>query len=373
MDVQWDADKNIEVQELWKQTYPRDFVPRTNLSARYCAIGQFEKALEEARESLRLNPDAGVAYAGVALSSMCLNRYDDAKAALEQAISRKLQPPQYRYMLYSIALLKGDADGMQQQVEAVAGTPIEPGMLAVQAVTAAASGRLGSARELTTRAVDLSLRLNMKEAASQHTAVTAIWEAALGNCAEAKSASARALAIERGRYVLSWSALALALCGETLQTQSILDEMGRRFPNGSFIKTYWAPMARAAIELNRNNSSLAIQLLEPSSRGETGTNPALWPAYLRGLAYLRQRAGKEASGEFQKIVDHRGMLALAPGDFTPAGYSLYPLAHLGLARASAIAGDVAKSRKEYEAFIDSWKDADSNSPLLATAKQEYSR
>ena len=128
--------------ELWKQTYPRDFVPRTNLAARYSAIGQHERALEEAREGVRLNPDAGVAYAGVAHSSICLDRYQDARAALEQAAARKLEPPYGRYMLYGIAFLEGDAAAMQQQVDRVAGTPTEAGMLALQSVAAAYAGQV---------------------------------------------------------------------------------------------------------------------------------------------------------------------------------------------------------------------------------------
>ena len=142
MDVLDDGDKAIETLELWKQTYPRDFVPRTNLAARYGAIGRHERALEEAREGLRLNPDAGVAYASVAHSFICLDRYQDARAAIEQAMARKLEPPYSRYMLYGIALLEGDAAAMQQQVDRVAGTPTEAGMLAMQSVTAAYAGQV---------------------------------------------------------------------------------------------------------------------------------------------------------------------------------------------------------------------------------------
>ena len=136
MDVLGDGDKAIETLELWKQTYPRDFVPRTNLAARYSAIGRHEQALEEAREGVRLNPDAGVAYASLAQSSIYLDRYQDARAAIEQAFSRKVGPPYGRYMLYALALLEGDAAAMQQQVESVAGTPTEAGMLTLQSVSA---------------------------------------------------------------------------------------------------------------------------------------------------------------------------------------------------------------------------------------------
>lgn len=373
MDTQWDGDKTIEVQEMWKQTYPRDFAPRTNLAVRYCAIGQFEKASEEAREAVRLNPDAGVAYSSVALSAICLNRFDDAKAALERALARKLEPPQYRYLLYSIALLQGDTAAMQQLVAKAAGTPFEAGMLAAQSVTAASSGQLLRARELTAHAIDLALRLGQKESAAQHAASNALWEASTGNCREAKNAVTKTRAMGSGRFVLGWSALALALCGESVESQSVVEELARQFPNSGFVKSHWVPITRAALELSRNNAPGAIQWLQVPARGETGTYAALWPAYLRGLAHLHQGAGAPAAVEFQKVLDHRGVLALTPGDFTPAGYTLYPLALLGLARAKALAGDTAASRRAYEGFLDLWKDADSNSPVLKRAREEYTK
>ena len=372
MDVLWDGDKAIEVQELWKQTYPRDFVPRTNLAVRYCAIGQFDKALEEARESVRLNPDAGVAYSSLALSSICLDRPGDAKAAIEHALARKLEPPQYRYMLHTIALLEGDAAAMREPIDGVAGTPMEAGMLASRSIAAASSGQVKEARELTSRAVDLAIRLGLKESAAQYSAAETLWDAAFGNCDKAKATAGRTLAIARGRFALSWSALALALCGEP-NAQSIVDEMVGRFPHSSFANAYWMPMTRAAIQMHHRNPAGAIHLLQAASRGETGMHASLWPAYLRGLAYLRQRAGNEAIAEFQRILDHRGVLALAPSDFTPAGYSLYPLAHLGLARAAAIMGDRAKSRKAYADFFSLWKNADSDVPILRRAQEEYQK
>jgi tetratricopeptide (TPR) repeat protein len=370
MDVLWDGEKAIEVQELWKQTYPRDFVPRVNLAVRYCAIGQFEKALEEAQESVRLNPDAGVAYASVALSSICLDRPEDAKAAIERALARKLEPPQYRYMLHTIALLEEDAAAMQELLDGVAGTPLEAGMLASRAVAAASSGQVKEARDLTSRAVDMAIDLGLKESAAQYSAAESLWEAAFGNCGETKAAASRTLATARGRFALSWSAVALALCGES-KAESVVAELVKRFPHSSFANAYWIPMTRAAMQTHHRNPAGAVELLQAASRGETGIFPSLWPAYIRGLAYLSQDAGNEAVAEFQRILDHRGVLALAPTDFTPAGYSLYPLAHLGLARAAAIAGDPERSRKAYEEFFSLWKNADADVPILRRAREEY--
>jgi len=369
MDVLDDGDRAIEALELWKQMYPRDFVPRTNLGARYGAIGQHERALEEAREGVRLNPDAGVAYASVAHSSICLDRYQDARAAIEQAAARKLEPPYSRYMLYGIAFLEGDPGAMQEQVGRVAGSPSEAGMLAMQSVTAAYGGQVRRARDLTSRGVDLAMQGGMKESAGLYSAGDALWEAAYGNCRNAKETAARTLAITRGRRPLSWSALALALCGESSGAQRLAEEMVRRYPQDSFFKASWLPMVHAAAAIRRDDPARGVELLQGAGRVELGNNAALWPAYLRGLAYLDQGAGDEARVEFQKILDHRGVLA--PKDFNPAAMTLYPLAYLGRARAAARTGDVDESRKAYDALFALWKDADADIPVLRAARREY--
>lgn len=371
MDVLDDGDRAIEVLELWKQTYPRDFAPRTNLAARYVAIGQHERALEEAREGLRLNPDAGVAYASLAHVLICLGRYQEARAVLEQALARKLEPPYGRYMLYGIAWLEGDAAAMGQQIDRVAGTPTEAGMLAMQSVTAAYAGHVHRARDLTRAAVDLAMGRGLKEGAGVYSAGDALWEAAYGNCRNAKEAAARTLAMTHGRHALSWSALAAALCGDVGRARQLAEEMEERYPHDSFFKSSWLPMIHAAVEIRRGNPARAVELLQPAARGELGIRAALWPAYLRGLAYLDQGAGNEAAAEFQKILDHRGVLA--PKDFNPVAIALYPLAWLGRARAAHHGGDVDESRRAYEELLALWKDADADIPVLQAARKEYRR
>jgi DNA-binding winged helix-turn-helix (wHTH) protein/tetratricopeptide (TPR) repeat protein len=371
MDVLDDGDRAIEVLELWKQTYPRDFAPRTNLAARYGAIGRYEEALEEAREGVRLNPDAGVAYAAVAHTLICLGRLEEAEAAIEQAWARKLNPPYSHYMLYAIALLKGDAAAMQQQIDRVSGTPAEAGMVAIQSVTAAHAGQVRQARELTKRAMELAAGRGLEEAAGQFAAVDALWEAAYGNCREAKQATARALALSRGRHPLSWSALAVAICGDPVVAGKLADEMARRFPEDSFFKSSWLPMVHAAVSLQRGDPTTAVERLKIAERVELGTNAAPWPSYLRGLAYLHQGADANARLEFQKIIDNKGVLA--PKDFHPAALALFPLAYLGSARAAARNGDVDGSRTAYEALLEIWKDADPDIEIVRAARREYRR
>ena len=175
--------------------------------------------------------------------------------------------------------------------------------------------------------------------------------------------------MSRGRPAVSWSALALALCGDAAGSQRLVEEMGRRFPEDFFVKTSWIPMARAALQLHRGQPDRAVELLQPAERSELGKVTALWPAYLRGRAHLDRGAATEALVEFQKILDHRGVLA--PKDFNPVAMTLYPLAQLGRARAAALAGDPAESRRVYESLFASWKQADEDVPVLRAARREH--
>jgi eukaryotic-like serine/threonine-protein kinase len=365
VDVLGATDQAIEVMETWKQTYPRDFVPRTNLSARYAAIGQHERGLEEAREGVRLNPDAGVAYGAVAHNAICLERYADARAALERAFARKLQPTYGRYLLYGVAFLEGDAAAMQQQVAEVAGTPAEAGMLANQSAVAAHAGRAREARELTARAVELATSRGFADGAGLYSAGQALWEAGYGDCRGAKRTAARTLAQSRGRTPLAWSALALALCGERADAERLAGEMERRFPQDFFARTAWVPMVRAALEARPDR---ALELLEAPGRTELGVVTALWPAYLRGRAHFDRGDAGAARAEFQKILEHRGVLA--PKDFNPVSAVLLPLAYLGRARAARLAGDANESRASCGALLTLWKDADGDVPAVAAARRE---
>jgi tetratricopeptide (TPR) repeat protein len=172
----------------------------------------------------------------------------------------------------------------------------------------------------------------------------------------------QALAQEHNQFTTTHAVLALALCGEASRAQRLTDELAKRYPKNTGINGIWAPPIHAAIELQRGNATQAIEQLKPASRYEAAAE--FWPQYLRGLAYLKLKRGTEAGAEFQKIVDHRGEAPLSP---------LYPLAHLGLARAAALTGDMTKIRREYQDFLALWKDADADLPILIEAKKEYAR
>ena len=204
----------------------------------------------------------------------------------------------------------------------------------------------------------------MKEFAAWGQADYALLNAAFGDCRQTKESAANAFNIARSKQALMLSGVALTLCGETSRAQSLADELVKRYPKDTFVNTTWLPTIQAALEIKRGNTEQAVQLLQAARRFEMGLDAGAWAAYVRGLAYLRARAGTEAMAEFQKIIDHRGVVAVS---------ALYPLAHLGLARAAALTGDTAKSRNAYEDFFALWKDADPDLPILIEAKKEYQK
>ncbi len=215
-------------------------------------------------------------------------------------------------------------------------------------------------------AIDLAARGETKEIAARYATEQALRSAVFGDCRQARVNAAQGLKLARGRASLPRAALALALCDETNQAKPLVEELAKRYPEDTLIDSIWLPAIRAAMELQRgisgNGAAQAIEQLRTASRYEAAAE--FWPQYLRGQAYLKLGRGAEAAAEFQKILDHRGYAPLSP---------LYPLAHLGSARAAAMAGDTAKSRKAYEDFFAAWKEADADLPILAEAKSGYEK
>ena len=359
-----EIDKNTEVLELWKQTYPRDFTPRNNLSAIYAFMGQWDKTAEEAGEAIRLDPNVATPYYNLAVSFLCLNRFDEARAIFEQAVEKKLDPYYLHSDFYVLAFVQGDEATMQRQVDWAKGKPFEGVFFYAQAHAAAFSGQRRKSQELFRRSAETNVQHGLKEFAAWGQADYALLNAAFGDCQQTKESAANALNFARSKEALMLNGVALALCGETSRAQSLADELVKRNPKDTFVNATWLPTIQAALEIKRGNTEQAIQLLQVARRFEMGYLVQAKPAYVRGLAYLRAGAGTEAMAEFQKIIDHRGVVAVS---------ALYPLAHLGLARAAALTGDTAKSRKAYEDFFALWKDADPDIPILQQARQEYDK
>lgn len=357
-----EADSCIETGELWKRMYPRDFRLYVILAWQYHRIGQYERAIEAASEGVRLNPNFAQVYFNLGRPFIRLNRFEEAKEIFGRALAQELDAPYIRSLFYEIAFVQGDMAAMKTQIDWANGKPEEYAALAWQARAAAFSGQLRRAQEFSSSATDLAMGRNLKELAARHASENPMRNAVVGNCLRIREDTAKALSIGRSIASLSNGARALALCGEAGQAQSLDDELAKRNPKDTLINAIWLPVIRATIELQRGHPDQAIQLLQAASRYEAAAQ--FWPTYLRGNAYLRLQKRAEAAAEFQRILDHRGWDPLS---------ELYPLAHLGLARAAVLQGDTTKARKAYQNFLALWKDADADLPVLIEAKKEYEK
>ena len=357
---------------LWARAYPRLAMPHNFLSGPiYPTFGLYEKALEEGREAVRVDPNnSPVPYFILGFNYINLNRLDEAKATYGQALERKLDHPYMHADLYLIAFLENDAAGMEQQAAWATGKPgAENEMLASQADTAAYSGRLRDARNFSRRATDSAERVDEKEAAATYFARSSLQEALLGNTDEARRCATMAMQRSTDQGEQYSAALALAYAGDNKQAQTLTDDLAKRFPEATNVQLHFLLTLRAKLALNKRNASEAIESLAPAAPYELGRAgnygwTALYPVYVRGEAYLAAHRGSEAATEFQKILDHRGIVLNEP---------IGALALLQIGRAYAIQGDTVKARVAYQDFLTLWKDADPDIPILIAAKAEYAK
>jgi len=356
-----ELDKATEALEYMKKTYPRSGA-QNNLGNQYMVSGQYEKAVEEYREAITLEPTAAIPYSNLAGAFISINRLAEAKEILNQALALKLDTPLLHYRLYVIAFINGDAAEMKRQVDWASARPGEFAHLDWQSWTAAFAGQGRQARAFSIRAFDAAEGRHAKEDAAKSATTQALADAVFGNCEQVKEGTAKGIALAHTASPFWNAAIALATCGELGRAQALLDEDAKRFPKNTLGNAIWLPTIRATIELRRNNPAQAIDLFEGTKQYEAAAK--FWPHYTRGQAYLKLRKGSEAAAEFQKILDHRGWDPLSP---------LYPLAQLGLARAAVLTGDSEKARKAYQDFFALWKDADPDLPILITAKKEYEK
>jgi eukaryotic-like serine/threonine-protein kinase len=360
-----DLEKARQVYELWQETYPRAALPRGNLGSVYAEMGQYEKAIAEEREAIRLNPEGAADYAGVVDHYVCLNRLNEARSVAEEAKAKNLDSSRLRVGLYRLAFLQNDALGMQEQVAWARGKPgVEDILLATEADTAAYFGQLRSAREFSRRAVDSAEQAEEKETAASYSALSALHEALLGNEGEARRLAASAMRRSAGHDVEYRAALALAYAKDGGLTQALTNDLSRCCAQDALVQFSYLPTLRAQIALNHEDTSKAIETLEAAVPYELARYGGLYPVYVRGEAYLAGHQGSEASVEFQKILDHRGIVVNSP---------IGALAHLQLARAYILQGDNVKARAAYQDFLTLWKDADPDIPILIAAKSEYAK
>jgi serine/threonine protein kinase/tetratricopeptide (TPR) repeat protein len=364
-----ELEQAAQVYELWAKSYPQDSIPPGNLAFIYSQLGQYEKALAANDEALRLQPDL-VGYGNEAEIQLSLNRFDDAKKTILQAQKEKFEGDTLHWAMYQTAFLNDDTPDMERQVMWAAGKPgSEDIMLSFQSDTEAYHGRLTKARDFSRRAVDAAVRNDSKEAAALWRANAALREAELGNPALASQDVGAALALAPGRDVKTFCALSLAQIGEASRAKAMVDELEKSYGSQTMMKVYWLPTIRAAMELRSNNAKQALVFLEAAAPYELGQPPqlqlgTLYPVWIRGQAYLAAHDVASAAAEFQKFLDHRGIVINFP---------LGALAHLSLARSYTISGDTAKAKTAYQDFLTLWKDADPDIPILRDAKAEYAR
>ena len=368
--VTGELEKEAQTYQLWIQSYPRDDIPHANLGANFVALGQHEKAMAETQEAQRLEPNNVVTHSNLGQIFLALNRPDDAKAMFEEALARKLDSGALRLWIYALAFFHGDAAEMAQQLAWGAGKPgAEDPLLATQSDTEGYYGRLTKARDYSRRAVDSAVRADSKETAALWQVIAALREAEFGNVAAAKQDVGAALALAPGRDVKVLSALALARVGDLVRAKVMVAQLEKSDPLNTVLKLYWLPTLKAAIELHGGNSAQALLFLEAAAPYELGEPPpvqagTLYPAFLRAEAYLAAHNSSAAASEFQKFLDHRGIVLNS---------SLGALAHVGLARAYSMQGDTTKAKTAYQDFLTLWKDADPDIPILKEAKAEYAK
>ncbi len=370
--VTGDLEKAVETYQLWAEDYPHDNAPRGNLGQIYGFLGQYDKGVTELVEDLRLNPDSVAGYNNLMSHYTALNRLDEAKAAYERAKARNLDAPFLHWNLYGIAFLQKDASQMQWQATWAVGKPQGENMLlSAQSDTEAYRGRLGRARELTQQAIASAAQNNQQETAGQWQINAALREAEFGNEARARQQAEEVLAKSSNREMQILGALALARAGDSGRAERMADDLAKRFPSDTLVNRYWLPTIRGAIEIYRGNPAKAIDVLATSVPYELG-NPSpqaeigayLYPVYVRGQSYLLLQDGERAVGEFQKFLTHPGITVNCP---------LGALARLQLGRAYTLTRDTAKARSAYEDFLNLWKDADLDLPILKKAKAEYAK
>jgi serine/threonine protein kinase/tetratricopeptide (TPR) repeat protein len=370
-DVSGDLEKAFQTVTLWTQTYQRD-VNAWGLRGGYSAhgTGRYEDVIQSAQRALTVDPDFVFAQQELISANMFLDRFDAAKQALQRAVAG-IDSAALAFGYY-IALLEHDADGIERLIARFKDS-FDPQLLRhAQSLALARAGQIERARALEREAIAATEALGRRETAAIYESAAAAWEALLGNQSTARQRAARALNMSGARDVSYAAGFALALAGETARSESLANDLERRFPRDTIVRFTYLPTLRALAAVARNEPARAIELLQANVPYERAVPPtafnsffgSLYPVYVRAQAYAASGQHQQAIAEFQKIIDHRGLMM---GD--PAGAR----ALLEKARSLARAGDQVGARAAYEDFLTLWKDADPDVPLLAQAQADYAK
>jgi serine/threonine protein kinase/tetratricopeptide (TPR) repeat protein len=373
-DVTGNLERERRTLETWAESYPRDMRARSLMAGlALTSTGQHELAIAKTEEVIALNPDSTPTYGSRAFNQLFLNRLDDALLTVRRATERKLQSPDLRLVPYFVAFLKGDDEELRRTGAVARKDPgLEDLIPHLEALALARSGRLQDARRVSAVPVEIAQRSGRRERAASFEAGRAVWEAFYGNATAARQSATRALALGRGRNVDYAVAFALALSDDLRQARALAQDLAREFPEDTFVQFMYLPTLRALFSLNTHDPAAAIQALQVASRYDLHSGGvgfiqrfgALYPLYVRGLAYLAARQPAEAAAEFQRILDHRSIVIVDPMD---------AMARLQLARALALSGDTVKARNVYDDLFALWENADASIPLITEARAEHAR
>jgi hypothetical protein len=292
-----------------------------------------------------------------------LNRFDEARQIAEQALQRFPSGEFLHWGSYIEALTAGRPADAQPELDWAKGKPGEFRFTSVRASFEARAGKLLRARELMQEAIEMEKSLGLKEGAEADLGVQALIEADLGACDRARK-DAGLLGGSPGRSAAALAGFAFATCGESKKAAAFANDLNKKYPLETFAQKEDIPQIRARLDLQRGDGAKAVDDLRIAEPYQFGNVAAGIPAYLRGLAYLKMKQGGPAAAEFQKIIEHKGLMGVSP---------YFSLAKLGLGRAFALTGDAAKARTAYQDFFAIWKDADSDIPILKEAKAEYEK
>jgi tetratricopeptide (TPR) repeat protein len=357
--VTGEVDRAIEALETVTRIYPQWYGGWNNLGEYYKNAGQYEKSIAPLREVVRLVPNA-TATSNLAHSLIALNRLAEAKEVCAKAAERRMDSSNCHWALYEAAFLNGEDAEVQRQLAWANAHPDPATALMWQAATGGFKGQSRKAREFARRLMEVRLSRNGKDSAATAAAFLASIEGFLSQCRQAGDDGMRALELGRGQPALTFVLFASAQCGDADRTQAIAGELAKLYPGDVRLNRTLLPALRTLLDIRRSHTTTAVQ--ELAATDPYGGDVGLDLRYCRGEIYLKRRRAAEAAAEFQGILDRRGWAPLSP---------VYPLAHLGLARAAALTGDLAKSRRVYQDFFALWKDADPDLPVLLEAKREY--
>jgi tetratricopeptide (TPR) repeat protein len=361
--VTGEKEKEMEALELYGRTYPNDSVPPNNLSVGYEMSGDFGRATEEARDAVRIDPNSVSALANLEYGYLGSNLPDEAQQTMQQALARFPDSEFLHWLSYVTALTLGKSADADRELAWSKGKQFEYRFLVYQARAMQEQGKLRLSEETTRRLLDMERNQGLNEATEGDLGWLAIVQADFGACDRALQ-NAAVLASSTGRTATTFAGMVFASCGQGQKAESDAVKLNHDHPLDSFLQKSEIPQVRARADLQHGNAAKAIEDLHPAEAYQLGFIEVGIPTYLRGLAYLQNKQGIEAAGEFQKVLDHRGVLSTSP---------YLAVSKLGLGRALALSGDTAKARMTYQDFFMLWKDADPDLPILKAAKAEYAK